>query len=243
MIEALEGLWAFAGQHVELVAAVVGAIFAYWLYRKRMRDAALSICIVYRETVTATLRSLEDARREARASDAGFSRAPSDAIYDFRREDWLAVHHALCGDLGRLMFIDRIAGKRATRLVSSFFEDLRYTRELFARLIATQKALAALRETQWDDEPAAGDAAHAAPAVAPTPSAEDARAISELETSAEAQIVQIQTRSDANIKAGRDALAALDSLLASSGLNMTRREVGGAQRMQDRPIRTFEPTR
>lgn len=134
-----------------VVSAAVGFAYNTQLQRAKERREATALCIAYRETLIATTASLYGL-----ASDPDFlpvfSTVPSEAIADFRREDWFAVHHVMCRDLGKLAILDDAGGRQATGMVSRFFQDLKYVRETFGYLLVIHRAVALHQEAPASPE-------------------------------------------------------------------------------------------
>ncbi|QPH52717.1 hypothetical protein [Pontivivens ytuae] len=115
--------------------------FAAWFWQTKISHdfQGIAIAHTYIATIEATQSSLKRVQEDPLFLAHAKGERPTWIDDDFRREDWFAVHHRLCGDLGKLVHLDRFGGPRAIQAVSSFFQNLKYAREVFAYTLALQK--------------------------------------------------------------------------------------------------------
>lgn len=133
-----------------LIAGCVTYFFALKQYRRGLVVDGLAVANAYMSTIEATQDSLRNLKTDDDYQSVHLTKLPPDAVYDFRREDWFSVHHALCGDLGKLVHLDPELGEEAVSAVSLFFQKFKFARELFAYSLAIQKA-AAIAFAQGDE--------------------------------------------------------------------------------------------
>lgn len=148
-------LFSFIGAAFTLVAGgAIGFIVDYFSNHEQRRNEGLAVAHTYRATIDSTRASLSSVMKDDDFLSIYPANLPPDAVYDFRREDWFSVHHALCANLGKIVSLGSERGPDAVARVSQFFQDFKYTRELFAYLLSVQKG-AAIKRDLGDEETAA----------------------------------------------------------------------------------------
>lgn len=132
--------WLFsgiAGVVLGTVFTLIGTLIDNWLHKEQLRKEGISIAVSYRNTIKSITTNLSKVKRDF----SGTSKilVSLDKVYDFRREDWFDVHRNLSNRLNRLHDIDEKDGRQANEEIIRFFNDLKYTRELYAFTILLTK--------------------------------------------------------------------------------------------------------
>ncbi len=119
----------------EVVTPLLVLVGGWHIYIKQLRKEATSVAISYMCTIVAINEHLEQTSKVLNGIMYTLVALPSKTVSDYRKEDWFDVHRALSDHLGYLCHLDERKGTEANQMIMTFFNRLKYVRDIWSYLI------------------------------------------------------------------------------------------------------------